>query len=814
MNYNLKRKAGGTVVSTDGALVRLSEGVRVEWEADPAWEAFPTPTDAFRDRLGEIRVARTRESAREVVRELESARLADAPEEMLTALARETRGPAAWRDGVWALLRTGRIREAEFELRRVFGSRLPAEGLSLVRRLASEASDLLEVASAGRRVAIPLMGRSEELWRLGDLLVQQARSILVTGVHGVGRSRLLGHAVATLLSEEGDAVLLNAAGHANERDHPFGGLSQLLSDDILRQAHEELGQPDHEVLSRALPLRFESKGPHPLAIIGGPGSYLRVARAIEVLFQQAFGPVDVVLCVDDLDEIDRSTLEVITFLLRDGTARLIGTWCTEDAAADNELLFRIQGLDAQLVRLGDLDLGSAAAFARAAGPDLPANQAEDIARLAGGRPGRIVDLINALGGSGLPRTGGPSLEALLRVRVRELEAPAQRVLLLLSVNRGRLDIGTLAHLLEVGILTASGHARALEEAGLVRIEGGHAVLVPALLRDFVLRELPGAVLQQTHEEIADVLEKIGSEDFAALGHHRLASGNPADAAVWFRKAASKAKDQTAYAEAISFLEKSIAASDEYDPELGGDLGRLYAGMGDFESSIHAYERAREAFGAEGRADKDLGLRLGRLAAELEHGEDKDRLYGEVRAAITSAHALENPELVSRGLDLWLKIADYGHDHRQVQDARASLLRELNRQQFHAHLGLVGARLSYLGDRLLGRRLAQKAYLASKGDDELRGMALSRLIICLFNQSLFDGRRATVLSLEADRLAQEIGDLNTRFGLLANRVVWLMDCARWDAAETAVERSMRFVVGPNTVELQTLTINQAVLHVRR
>ncbi len=814
LNYTLKRKAGRPLVVAEAGVVRLASAVRVEWGADPAWEAFPTPSEAFKDHLGEIRDARTRESAREVVRELESARLADAPERMLAALAREDRGPAAWRDGVWALLRTGRIREAEFELRRVFGDRVPAEGLSLARRLAAAASALLETASGGRRVSTPLIGRGSELQRLSDLLSRQAPSILIAGVHGVGRSRLLGHAVATLLAEEGDAVLLNASGHANEREQPFGGLGQLLSDDVLRQAHEELGQPDHEVLSRALPIRFESRGPHPLAIIGGPGSYLRVARAIESLFRQAFGPVDVVLCVDDLDEIDRSTLEVITFLLRDGTARLLGTWCTEEASADNELLFRIQGLNADVVRLGDLDLPSAARFVRVVGTNLPSDQADEIARIAGGRPGRIVDVINALGGSSLPRGAGPSLEVLLRARVRELDATEQRVLLLLSVNRGRLDLATLAHLLDVGILTASGHARTLEEAGLVRFEGEHAVLVPSLLRDFVLRELPGAVLKQTHEEIADALEGIESTDYATLGHHRLASGQPTIAADWFRQAASKAKDRTAYAEAISFLEKSIAAADEYDPELDGDLGRLYAGMGDFESSIHAYERAREGFRGEGPPEKDVALQLGRLGSELEHGEEKGRLYDEVRGVIAEARRLDNPQLVSSALDLWLKIADYGHDRAEVEAARAELIDELGTREFHPHLGLVGARLAYLGDRIMGRRLAQRAYLSSRGDDELRGKALSRLIICLFSQSLFQGRRATLLSLEADRLSQEIGDLNTRFGLLANRVVWFMDCTRWDDAERAIRSSMRFVVGPKAVELQTLTINQAVLRIRK
>ncbi|MEJ2541361.1 MAG: AAA family ATPase, partial [Gemmatimonadota bacterium] len=651
LNYVLKQRAGAPVVETDGAVVRLADGVTVQWGTDPAWEVFPAPTPRFADRIEDMRTARHRQAAREVIQELEAARLTDAPQELLRALQRHQAAPGAWRDALWALLRTGRIREAEFELRRFFGGRLPPEGLTLGRRLAALAADqLLTAAAAGGEKTMPLMGREVELKRLSALLVQNAPSILITGVHGVGRSRFLGHALATLLTEEEDLVLLSARGHATERERAFGGLTQLLSDETLQQAHDELGQPDHEVLSRALPVRFKSRGPHHLAEIGGPGSYLRVARALESLFRRAFGAAEVLLCVDDMDEIDASTLEVITFLLRDGTARLLGTWCTEDPESDNKLLFRIQSLRAELVRLGDLDLSVASHFARTVDPGLTEVHSDEIARVAGGRPGRIVEVIEALGGGGLPKGGGPTLDVLLRRRVRQLDPSEQEVLVLLAVNQGRLPIPILADLLEVGILTAVGHARALEAGGLLRMEADDAAVVPGLLRDFIMRELPTSLRQQTHLRIADLLEETGSKDFATLGHHRLAAGRPSEAAIWFRQAAESAQDQTAYAEAIALLEKSIASADEYNPDLGGDLGRLYFGMGEFQKSVDAYEKARVSYAAAHDDLESLRHSVRQQLAELEAGRDVASVVKALEHDYESARRIGEPSIIAFALD--------------------------------------------------------------------------------------------------------------------------------------------------------------------
>ncbi len=812
LNYNLKRKGGGPVVDTHGSVVRLAEAVSVEWGRIPAWDAFPTPTAEYADRIEEMQAIRERSAARAVVRELETARLSDAPEALLRFLGRGDTAPTAWRDALWALLRTGRIREAEFELQRAFGRDVPPQSLSLGRRLASHASKLLNTAAAGGEISIPLIGRTAESQRLSMLLAQETPSILLTGVHGVGRSRLLGHAVATLLTEDVDLVVLSARGSGNEVDQPFGGLTQLLSEETLPQAHDELGQPDHEVLSRALPLRFQSRGPHHLAQIGGPGSYLRVARALEALFERAFGAAEVILCIDDLDTIDRSTVEVIAFLLRDQAVRLLGTWCTEEPGADTELLLRIQSLRAELVPLGDLEPESAARFAQTVGAELPREDAAEIARVAGGRPGRIVDLVRALGGGGLPRGSGPSLDSLLRARVRELDAPEQEVLLLLALNRGRLSVEALARLLESGILEAAGHARALEESGLVRIDSDDTAVVPRLMRDFISRELPSSVREATHSRIADVLEASGSVDYATIGHHRLASGRPGEAAEWFRKAAGNAQDQTAYAEAIALLEKSIAAADDYDPDLGGDLGRLYFGMGDFQNSIHAYERAREEFARRGQPLEEVRNTIFLRLSSLEAGQPALETMRGFRMEFDRARRLGEPHLIGLALDGWLRAAIYNHDFSELDAARESLLVEVMASRSATAFAEVGARLTHLGHPLLGLQTIRRGYMAVRDRPDLKMRYMSRLILANWATG-YAPVRTRILVEQAEVLARDSGHLEDRLILRSNLGLWHLDAGRYSDAERCLKSAMQILPGPDSVQAHVLETNQAILALR-
>jgi tetratricopeptide (TPR) repeat protein len=696
------------------------------------------------------------------------------------------------------------------------GDDVAAEGLSAARRVATEPDRILSLAAAGSDPSLPLLGRGPDVRQLSEALLSGSTCVLITGVRGVGRSRILGQAVATLLSNEDDVVVLGANGSPVERHTPFGGLGQLLNDELLIQAFTELGQPETEVIRRALPVQFETEESHVLATLGGPGSYLRIARAVSDLFQRAFGNAEVFLAVDDLDQFDRSSVEVVTRLTSVCGARLLAAWCTEGSAAQNEILFRFQGMAPDILPLRDLALTDAERLARAVSPDLGVRDAEDIARLSGGRPGRIVELIRALEGSSvLSGPMGPSVDELLRRRIRELDETEQQVLVYMAVGGGRMAIPALGSLMGMGILETSGHARRLQEAGLVRVEGSRAAVIPGLLIDFVTRELPAQIRKETHSAIVAHLLKVPDRaDPGAVGHHLLESDRPLEAAAWFRKAGLAARDRTAYVEAISYLEKGMAAEEGADPDIAKELGALHAGMGDFKQSIHWYGRARVGYVDRGDRQGDVEAALEAIGVRLESREPPDALFQLVHAELRRAEELRSTRLTALALDVWLNVADYAHSSEEVSLAKDQLKAHLEARPGSDHLAYPGTRLSYLGHREIGLELARRVLLTSRETPAQHLRGLNRYLLAQWVAGRIGTRRGLVLMRAAATIAAGAGDLPTRFSLLANSSSWYMDRDQWESAELSLDAAERLIDRLSAQQRSFLAVNRAIVHIRR
>lgn len=817
LSYSLNRLAPGTLVRAAGSMVHLvDDGAVITWLDEELGIAIAPPTAAFADRLAEIGEERRRLAQLGSARELDAARLADSPEAVIESLRNGPRTTGSWRDLLWALLRTGRVREAEVELNRVLGDDVPAEGLPSIRKVATEKDELLSLAAGGGHSSLPLRGRDEDVRRLHGLLVAGSRSILITGAQGVGRTRMLGQALATLLANRDDSVILSATGMPFDRHSPFGGLSQLLADELLPQAFAELGQPETEIIRRALPVQFPSDQSHALAEIGGPGSYLRVARAVTELFERAYGSAEVLLVIDDLHEIDRSSFEVIVRLIHIGSARLLATWCTEGPGAHTELLLRLHGLDPDLVTLADLPLAEASAVVQSVAPELSSEQADDIARIAGGRPGRLVELVQALGASPLlASSGGPTIDELLRRRVADLSEGEQQALVFLAVNGGQLDVSALGQLMGAGILESAGLARGLEAAGLVRLEGDRVAVAPSLLTQFVSRELPGPIRRDTHAAIAELLLRDDtSAEPGAVAHHLLEADRAREAAVWFRRAGLGARDRTAYAEAILFLEKCVMAEEGTDPDIAKQLGLLHSGMGDYRQAIHWYGRARIGYVERGDQAGDVEVVLEELVVAVAEGASKEMPFSELRRQLHRARDLRNGSLVGRALDLWLGFADHYHARLEAEEGKEMLLHTLPSFADDVFVQLPGARLTYLGRPELGLVLGKRAYLRSRRDPSLGLRTLKRLLLCFWSRGLFTSRTAQQLVRKADRLAGGSGDVPSRISLWSGLGLWHLDSGNWDQAEQAMEAARQASVLPSDRERGAISLNLAILSLRR
>ena len=282
--------------------------------------------------------------------------------------------------------------------------------------------------------------------------------LLLSGEPGVGKTALL-DAAASEAAVPGLRVL-RAGGAEFEADISFSGLNQLLLP-LLEDLSRLDGSP-RDALSVALGF---TEGP--------PAGRLTVASAVLALLRQAASARPLLLVVDDLQWLDRSTAAVLGRVTRRLASAPVGFLAA--SRSGEEGFFERGDLPRHEIR--PLDQAAAAALIEARFPALAERVRQRLLAEAQGNPLALLELPAAL--SGPQRTAAQPLPAILPLsrrlqalfasRVSDLPAPARR-LLLLAVLEGTGDLGKLrAAVAGPGECT---DLAAAERAGLVRMDGG------------------------------------------------------------------------------------------------------------------------------------------------------------------------------------------------------------------------------------------------------------------------------------------------------------------------------------------------------
>ena len=247
------------------------------------------------------------------------------------------------------------------------------------------------------------MGRSHDLSRLISLATgAPGGGIVISGEPGIGKSRLLREAVRDLPGEQ-HAVFCAAANVASS-GLPFGGLAQILPPD-------------------------PPAGLSPAGLLHWATDTVR-SRA---------GGRPVVLVVDDAHLLDPPSAALTHLLVREG-ATLLATVCTGEPVPRPVSALWVEGLvgHADLAPLGTDE--SRDLLATMLGAPLEASSARRLARLAGGNPLLLRELlIAARDGGELHRSYGvwrwtgrlalaPSLADLVNARIGGLTAGVRDVL--------------------------------------------------------------------------------------------------------------------------------------------------------------------------------------------------------------------------------------------------------------------------------------------------------------------------------------------------------------------------------------------------
>ncbi|MFN3202247.1 MAG: sigma 54-interacting transcriptional regulator [Bradymonadia bacterium] len=186
----------------------------------------------------------------------------------------------------------------------------------------------------GSDVVPDLFGRVDELGRLRGLLeetrqTQSGRSALVTGIPGIGKSRLLTEFKRELTARS-EVVFEARCQPADGR--PYGALTDLLGRGA--QLLADLGAPGHHI-DHALALIAGQPGPVAHDPEADPvDQRLRFPETLRRAFIELAAVRPVVCLVHDVHHADPATLRVLHYLVENLLADPAFAWITEGLAAD------------------------------------------------------------------------------------------------------------------------------------------------------------------------------------------------------------------------------------------------------------------------------------------------------------------------------------------------------------------------------------------------------------------------------------------------------------------------------------------------
>ncbi|MFG2844669.1 AAA family ATPase [Kitasatospora sp. NPDC048296] len=658
------------------------------------------------------------------------------------------------------------------------------------------------------------VGRGSEITELTEALRRAGtgspQAVLIGGEAGVGKTRLLEEFLQRAC-DRGAVITLGRCLEVGAEGLPYAPLAAAL-----RRLHRSLGAELEAAAAGSeghLALLLSEFG----EVDGEPNDEYSRARLFEHtarLFERLGAERTLVLAVEDLHWSDRSTRELLAFLVRTlhrSRVLLVATYRTDDLhrrhplrpfLAELERLRTVQRLELERFRRREV----AAQLAGILGTAAPDRQLVDrIHRRSEGNPFFVEELATAFqDGCGAGLTD--SLRDILLVRVESLDEEAQRVVRIAAEGGSHVEHALLAAVLaddEEALIEA---LRAAVGANILRpdSEGEGYRFRHALVREAVSDDLlPGerhrinrkfalAVEAQPHLVPGDALP-------ARLANYWYQAHDPARALPTALDAARAARRRNAFAEQLGLLERALELWDMVSEEVLAHTLRPYdwaetypPGSCDHSSAdadcdrIQLVDVLAEAVVAARRCgDRERGLSLAkrgiRLVDESEHPVraawfriNRARMLGNLRRSgddeeIARAYALVDhlsPSAVQAEVfalaagTAMLKKA--GPEHIELAERAIRIAQQVGAHsvEVHARMTLGGLRHDVQGDADGG--LAELAGAV----DAARRLGVPDLLLRGIN-NLASAQRGLGRAEEAVRLAREGLDFADGNGLLRN-----------------------------------------------
>src|SRR6266508_801028 len=399
----------------------------------------------------------------------------------------------------------------------------------------------------GGATASRFVGRRAELGRLEAAYAYagggEPVTLCVGGEAGVGKTRLVTR-FAGQVRAAGGQVLLGGCIELGETALPYAPVAQALRG-LGRgpepAALEKLVGPGRPLLARLLPEFGQGEESTSAGLTVGSSAQAQLFEAFLALLERLADRSPTVLVVEDLHWADRSSLDLLTFLVRNLRAGLllVLTYRTDELHRRHPLRPLLAGLDRsgraerlEVDRFGRADLADLLAGILGSPPDAPL--LERIYDRSQGNAFFAEELLAAGrqdDGRGLP----PRLENVVLTRIQVLPDDAQAVLRVAAAACGPV---------EHGLLAAVAQLPAAELLAALRAAVAHQVLIPdpvsetyafrhALTQDALYAELlPGerarlhAAFARAISEHPDLVGSNPAATSARLAYHWAKAHDP------------------------------------------------------------------------------------------------------------------------------------------------------------------------------------------------------------------------------------------------------------------------------------------------
>jgi DNA-binding SARP family transcriptional activator len=472
---------------------------------------------------------------------------------------------------------------------------------------------------------LPLVGRDRELSMAMATLDSRGGVVLVSGSLGMGASRFLAEMTARLRSS--GATTLAGSGVAAGAGVPYGVVHDAMFEAVADPARfTVVPGPVLAEASRLFPAL--SPTPPPPAESGTRTRFLdSIARLIAALPRP-------ILVIDDAHHCDESSAELLSFLAarsdRFGVGLIVAraTGNGPLAAAVDAMLDDLAARGTR-VELTALTVEDVAALIAAAGVTL---DAAALHRRTGGLPLLVVETLRSIA-AGRGEAVPDQIKKIYTERIDALPGISAQILDALVVLGRGADPALIA---AVSGRSADETDAALDDLagrGLIsESEDGTVTAVHEHLAAVVAGRHSAARRRLLHRRSAAALEaRPGQADAAGIARHRLAAGEDARAAAWFRIAGDAASALFAHGEAIDHYEAALAAGHIARPTLHQAAAHSALLDGRYHRAIGGFEAALAEGGPDAVIEHQLGevhrrLRRWDLAAAhydraLQHAQD-------------------------------------------------------------------------------------------------------------------------------------------------------------------------------------------------